>query len=95
MNRSLPWAKTKTKFSKTVQLGVIVFAYVSPASDHVQQVVSAQGQVDDALVDRPAAALGGQVLLGYFHPPEGAHRKSDGALLGLRLDPGWVAAAPL
>ena len=52
--------------------------HVAPAADAVVDVIASQRQVDDALVNGLAAALGRQVLLGDGHPPQRAHRELDG-----------------
>lgn len=57
--------------------------HISPAAHDVQQVVAAERQVDDALVDRLAAPLGRQVGLRDLHPAEGADGEADGPLLGV------------
>lgn len=51
-------------------------AHVSPSSHDIQQVVSAEAQVHDALIDSAAAAFGCEVLFRYLHPTEGADEET-------------------
>lgn len=50
---------------------------IAPSPNHVQKIVSSQGQVHDAFVDGLAASLGRQIFLRDFSPPEGTHGESD------------------
>ena len=62
--------------------------HVSPAADDVVDVVPAEAEVHDALVDGLAAAVGRQVRLGDLHPAERADGEPHAAsVTGLRLGP--------
>lgn len=70
--------------------------YISPASNDVEHITSADGEVDDAAVDGLGRALGRQVLLGDLHPAQRADGEADGAApapLGY-VAAGGVAAPP-
>jgi hypothetical protein len=47
-----------------------VRTYVAPSTDHVEQVILAEGQVEDALIYSFRGALWREVFLGNLHPAE-------------------------
>lgn len=63
-----------------VQIHEQVFP-IAPSPNHVQKIVSSQGQVHDAFVDGLAASLGRQIFLRDFSPPE----ERTANLIGLSL----------
>lgn len=75
------WSGAKSRAVRT---------YVAPPTDHIEQVILAEGQVEDALIYSLRGALWREVLLGYLHPTERSHCKPY-RLVCLRLQ--WVTAA--
>lgn len=67
---------------------------IAPSPNHVQKIVSSQGQVHDAFVDGLAASLGRQIFLRDFSPPEGTHGESDRFVPALGVRSCGIASSP-
>lgn len=66
--------------------------HVAPSTDDVQEIVSTERQIHDALVHGLAAPLGRQVLLRDLRPAQGSNGESDRLVPALGIRSGGVAS---
>lgn len=74
-----------------LDLGCSEITYIAPSTNDVQEIVSTEGEIHDALVHGLAAPLGRQVFLCDLRPAQGSHGESDRLVPALGIRSGRIA----
>lgn len=67
---------------------------IAPSTNHVQKIISAKRQIDDALVDSLAASFRCQIFLGDLGPSQRTHGESDRLVFAFGICSSRIASPP-